>query len=313
MNRKHQGWFGQLGITFLLTAAAIAAASESPARPQNDPSPQQRRRQAMERLEEHVLIKRDIVYGSDAPNSQNLDLYVPKDAGKPLPLVVWIHGGGFVGGSKRPTPAVQLLDQGFAAASIQYRFLDTAPWPAQIHDCKAAIRWLRAHAKQYNIDPERIGVWGGSAGGHLAALLGTTNSNKDLEGTVGKDLDTSSDVQAVCDWYGSSDLITMPRVMRSGKEETDKTRLLLGGPLSEKRELAQLVSPFYHADKKAVPFLIMHGDKDRIVPLEQSTKLHDKLMAAGTDSTLILMKGQGHGFRQPIRPVEEFFERTLKK
>lgn len=269
----------------------------------------------MERLEERVRIERDIVYGSEAPNSQNLDLYVPKNADKPLPLVVWIHGGGFVGGNKRPTPAVRLLGQGFAVASIEYRFLDKAPFPAQVHDCKAAIRWLRAHAAQYNIDPARIGVWGGSAGAHLAALLGTTNGSKDLEGNVGSHPDVSSDVQAVCDWYGSSDMLTMPAVKRVAQDRQDQLILLLGGPISEKRELAKLVSAFYHADKKTVPFLIMHGDMDKTVPLEQSTRLHEKLKAAGTDSTLIIMKGQGHGFKQDPEAfghTAKFFGRVLK-
>ena len=120
-------------------------------------------------------------------------------------------------------------------------------------------------------------------------------------------------MQAVCDWYGSSDMLTMPRVRRPFGDEATKADLLLGGPLPEKRELAMLVSPFHHAGRKTVPFLIMHGDADRTVPLEQSTRLHEKLKAAGTDSTLMIMKGRGHGFKRPVLPVEEFFERTLKK
>jgi len=210
-------------------AFAAEAASENAPRPQNDRQVQQRRQEAMERLQERVQIVRDIVYGSEDPGSQSLDLYVPKNADKPLPLVVWIHGGGFVGGNKRPTPAVRLLEEGFAVASIEYRFLNTAPFPAQVHDCKAAIRWLRAHAKEYNLDPDRIGVWGGSAGARLAALLGTTNGNKELEGTVGDYEGVSSDVQAVCDWSGSSDMLSMPRVKRLTQRGQNQEHLLVGG------------------------------------------------------------------------------------
>lgn len=303
-----------VSASFCLAAcAAEDPGKQRPLRRHDTATAPQARGAVAQELERTALIKRDIVYGSEVPQSQNLDLYVPRKASEPLPLVVWIHGGGFVRGSKRPTVAMPLLDRGFAVASIEYRFLDVAPFPAQIHDCKAAIRWLRAHAREHNIDPERIGVWGSSAGAHLAALLGTTNGNQELEGTVGTCTTVSSSVQAVCDWYGSSDMLTMPRVRQPFGDEETKAEPLLGGPLPERRELAKLVSPFHHAEQKTVPFLIMHGDADRTVPLEQSTRLHERLKAAGTDSTLMILKGQGHGFKRPVRPVEEFFERTLRE
>jgi acetyl esterase/lipase len=266
------------------------------------------------RLEESTRIERDIVYGTDEPQRQNLDLYIPKNADKPLPVVVWIHGGAWRAGDKRPTPAVRLLDNGFAVASIHYRFSNTAKFPAQIHDCKAAIRWLRANAEKYTIDPNHIGVWGASAGGHLVALLGTTNGNKELEGTVGDYLTVSSDVQAVCDWFGPSDFLSMP-VNPGQFNEQNPVTMLFGGPISEKKDLAELAGPYQHAGKTAVPFLIMHGDKDNLVPLSQSQILHDKLKSAGVDSTLIVMEGKGHGFgngADVYKPIEEFFERTLK-
>jgi acetyl esterase/lipase len=310
------------GIIFmLLPAVQFAAAAPSPIekgpRLQDDLRQMQERRQrARERFEDRVRIQRDLVYGTEQPERQNLDLYVPKNATQPLPLVVWIHGGAWMMGDKRPTPAVRLLENGFAVASIHYRFSTTAPFPAQIYDCKAAVRWLRANADQYGIDPNHIGVWGASAGGHLAALLGTTNGSAYLEGSVGNHTDVSSDVQAVVDWFGPSDFFTMPIGKRQFREGEDPELLLFGGRGSEKRELAELAGPFYHADEADVPFLIMHGDKDNLVPPAQSQMLHEKLKAAGVDSTLIVMEGMGHGFgweAEVFEPVEAFFKRTLKK
>lgn len=267
-----------------------------------------------ERIDKDLQMEWNVVYGSERPERQMLDLYVLKNRDKPMPLVVWIHGGAWLGGDKRPCPMTPLLYDGFAVASINYRFSNMAIFPAQIHDCKAAIRWLRANAAKYNIDPNHIGVAGASAGGHLAALLGTTNGNKELEGTVGDYPDASSDVQAVCDWFGPSDFFTMP-VDKQQFNGQDPVVLLLGSTLSEKKELAELASPFYQANKKTVSFLIMHGDRDTLVPVEQSKMLHEKLKAAGTDSTLLILEGQGHGFSeetQAFKQVKEFFERTLK-
>jgi acetyl esterase/lipase len=311
-----------IGLVFaFIVCSRVLAAAPSPI--EKGPQTQEDLRRMREslaraqerRLKETTRIERDIVYGTDDPQRQNLDLYVPKNADKPLPLVVWIHGGAWKAGDKRPTPAVRLLDNGFAVASIHYRFTTTAKFPAQIHDCKAAIRFLRASAGKYNIDPNHIGVWGAAAGGHLVALLGTTNGNKELEGTVGDYLTVSSDVQAVCDWFGPSDFFTMPIGSRQFKENEDPEMQLFGGRLSEKRELAEQAGPYQHAGTKTVPFLIMHGDKDNLVPLEQSRMLHEKLKAAGTDSTLIVMEGKGHGFGNGddvYKPIEAFFERTLK-
>ncbi|MBC7771155.1 MAG: alpha/beta hydrolase, partial [Pyrinomonadaceae bacterium] len=138
----------------------------------------------------------------------------------PLPVIIWIHGGGWESGTKDASPAARLVSFGYAAVSISYRFSQIAPYPAQIHDCKAAIRWVRAHAKEYNFDPDRIGVWGASAGGHLAALLGTSAGDQELEGEIGGHLDQSSAVQAVCDWFGPTDMIKLCR-MASGESAED--------------------------------------------------------------------------------------------
>ncbi len=259
-------------------------------------------------------VEKNLVYASINNVDLKLDLYVPKKAEGPMPLVVWIHGGGWREGSKERCPALPLLRRGFAVASINYRLTDVAVFPAQIYDCKAAIRYLRANAKTYDIDPDRIGVWGASAGGHLAALLGTTNGNKELEGSIGNHLNVSSDVQAVCDWFGPSDFMTMPIGKRQFKVGQDPEIKFLGGPISEKQELARQCSPATHVTKDAPPFLIMHGDQDPLVPLQQSQLLYDRLNAAGVDARLIVMEGSGHGFGPDDKagqPVIEFFQRTL--
>ena len=262
----------------------------------------------------NVTVKKNLTYASVDGIDLKLDLYVPQKAEGPMPLVVWIHGGGWRSGSKDSCPALPMLRFGFAVASINYRLTDVAVFPAQIHDCKAAIRYLRATTKTYNIDPDRIGVWGASAGGHLAALLGTTNGNKKLEGSVGDYLNAVSDVQAVCDWFGPSDFLTMPIGKRQFKAGQDPEVKFLGGSIAEKQTLAEQCSPATHVTKDAPPFLIMHGDQDPLVPLQQSQLLYDLLKAAGVDSKLIVMEGSGHGFGRDDRagqPVIEFFRRTL--
>jgi acetyl esterase/lipase len=158
-------------------------------------------------LPEGISAKREVAYVSGGTERQRLDVFYPAKSEKPVPLVVWIHGGAWAGGTKERCPALPLLDGGFAVASVTYRFSQHAKFPAQIEDCKAAIRWLRAHAKELNFDPDRIGAWGSSAGGHLVALLGTTGDEKDWD--KGENLDQSSKVQAVVDWFGPSNLLTM--------------------------------------------------------------------------------------------------------
>lgn len=286
------------------------------------PSPAERihRRRVLEQNRNnprhYAEVKKNLVYASVNGIDLKLDIYVPKNAATALPLVVWIHGGGWRSGSKMNPRALPLAKEGFAVASINYRLTDVAVFPAQIHDCKAAIRYLRANAKEHNIDPDRIGVWGSSAGGHLAALLGTSNGKQELEGKVGKYLETSSDVQAVCDWFGPSDFLTMPIGKRKFKEGEDPEIKFLGGPISKKLVLAELCSPVTHVTKDAPPFLIMHGDKDTLVPLQQSQLLHDRLKGEGADVTLIVMEDTGHGFRNitsTFDPVLTFFQRTLAK
>lgn len=266
-------------------------------------------------------VHRDVEYARVDGKPLLLDVAVParattQPAGKAgrFPLVIWVHGGGWHAGNKDNSPAKFLLNEGFAVASINYRLTDVAPFPAQIHDCMAAVRFLRAKAKDYGYDGERIGVWGGSAGGHLVALMGVAAGSAELEGKVGDHLDQSSRVQAVCDWFGPTlfDAKELPVAVK-GNEMVVK---LLGGPIYEKRALAQLASPALHVTREAAPFLIMHGEKDPIVPMFQSQVMTNRLKEAGVEVTLKMIPNGGHGgalFLEPDRRAEitAFFTRHL--
>jgi acetyl esterase/lipase len=244
----------------------------------------------------------------------------------PLPLIIWIHGGGWSQGNKQFCPALPGVAHGYIVASINYRLSGQAIYPAQIQDCKGAIRFLRAHAKEYHIDPDHVGVWGASAGGHLVALIGTSGGDKDLEGTVGGNAGQSSKVQAVCDFFGPSDLTQFAdQAQAAGIIKTTPgpplIMALFGGSLSEKKDLVKSANPIAFITKEKAkeipPFLIMHGDKDTVVPVAQSQILDDALTAAGVqvDFQIVAGAGHGNGFNTPKinKTVADFFDKTLKK
>jgi acetyl esterase/lipase len=248
---------------------------------------------------------------------QKLDIYLPEhgtDTG-PLPVVVWIHGGAWRAGSKKNCRSKVFLKDGYAAASINYRLSQHATFPAQIEDCKAAIRYLRANAKKYNIDPDRIGVWGSSAGGHLVALLGTTSDIKDFN--KGPNLHLSSKVQAVCDFFGPTDFTRMSDFeSRMDHDAADSPEsILVGGPVQENKEACKRANPITYVSRNDPPILIVHGDKDPLVPHNQSELLYEALKKVDVDVKFHTVKGGGHGFRdvQVDRMVKEFFNRHLKK
>ncbi len=255
-----------------------------------------------------VKALRDLEYARVGHRPLLLDLYLPEAATGKLPVVVWIHGGGWRAGSKERCPAVWMVPRGYAVASVGYRLSGEAKFPAQIEDCKAAIRFLRAGAAKYGLDPDRIGAWGASAGGHLAALLGTAGEAKELEGPSGEPR-VSSRVQAVCDWFGPADL---SRLGTPGARSP--VTLLLGGLPDENVQLARMASPISYVSKDDPPFLIMHGDRDRLVPLSQSQLLHEALKKAGVESTWHVVQGAGHGFAGPevAQRVLQFFDRHLR-
>ncbi len=264
---------------------------------------------------------RDVPYVTGGHERQRLNLFLPSvapGAGK-MPLIVSVHGGGWDGGNKEQAFPGPLLERGYAVASIDYRLSRDAIYPAQIEDCKAAIRWLRAHAADYGIDPARIGVWGASAGGHLVALLGTTGQTRRFD--MGENLDQSSAVSCVVDWFGPSDFLHCWGTSSDPNVRSYITgpfaAKLLGGPAREHEDLAHAASPIEFVDAHTAPFLIQHGDKDPVVPLSQSQILDAALKKAGVESTLVVVPGAGHGdaaFLQGsvIDQTLAFFDKHLK-
>ncbi len=270
------------------------------------------------RVPEGVKAHRDLAYVVNGHERQKLDLFVPEKADGPLPLIIWIHGGGWQNGSKDGCPPLRngYTQRGYAVASINYRLSGHATFPAQIEDCKAAIRWLRAHAQEYHLDPQRVGVWGSSAGGHLVALVGTSGDVKTFD--VGPNLEQSSRVQAVCDYYGPTDFtvfVSTPGYESHATASSPEAKLI-GGAVLENQDQAARANPITYVSKDDPAFLIVHGDKDPVVPLNQSQLLYDALKRAGVSVHFHTIKGAGHGqgFGGPeIEPmVAAFFDRVLK-
>lgn len=265
-------------------------------------------------------IQRDLVYKRINGRALGLDLYSPSKPSGPLPVIIWLHGGGWSKGRKEGhSPAVTLVDDGYAVASVDYRLTGVAPFPAQIEDCKAAVRWLRANASKYNLDPDRIGVWGFSAGGHLAALLGTSGGVKELEGN-GDNMSYSSRVQAVCVVSGPGDLLQLYRDATgpSGAEMNPKVKpaleALIGVPVEENKTKAMAASPISYVSKDDPPFLIIQGENDVTVPVSLTQSFFAALEAAGVDATLEIATGRGHGVGGPkFQPmIKEFFDKHLR-
>ena len=230
------------------------------------------------------------------------DLYRP-DTEQAPPVVVYVHGGGWAVGSRSDfadTRLAGLAAHGLAVVSIDYRLVDVAHFPAQLHDVKAAVRWVRAEADRLGVHAERVGIWGASAGAVLASLAGLTGGRPELEGDVGEHVDRSSAVQAVVPWFGVADLLAT--TTRSELE----ARLVPGGPeaaflgvnsvadVAGVGELARQASPLSWVSADAPPFLIAHGDRDRVVSPSESRSLHDALTRAGAGSSLLVLGGAGH-------------------
>lgn len=272
-------------------------------------------------LPDGTKVMRDVPYVQGGHERNKLDLYLPEKAEGVLPVVVWVHGGAWQGGSKEGCPAVFMVPRGYAVASINYRLSQHAPFPAQIEDCKAAIRWLRANAKKYHLDPNKIGAWGASAGGHLVALLGTAPDVKELEGSGGNS-EYSSNVQAVCDWFGPTDFLRMDiQAGALGKMKhdapTSPESRLIGGAIQENRDKVARANPITYVSKDDSPFLMMHGDQDPLVPIGQSELLAEALKKAGVEVAFKRLEGAGHGGPQFNSPenrklILAFFDRHLR-
>jgi acetyl esterase/lipase len=268
---------------------------------------------------ENVIFEKDVQYGQAGEIKLLLDILQPKQpSAKPRPAIVFIHGGGWSGGSKESALgqlAPFAASGDYFCASVEYRLSGVAIWPAQIHDCKAAIRWLKANAKKYNIDPEKIGIWGGSAGGHLVSLLGVSAGVKALEGDNGSP-GQSSRVACVVDYCGPSDFLGIARVKEATPQRAyDPVSKLLGGPIEEKKEAAIAASPVTYASKDAAPILIVHGTDDTTVPLDQAEVFYAALKKAGADATFIKVLGGPHsinGGQALLERVQTFFEKYLR-
>jgi len=244
-------------------------------------------------MERHL----DLEYARVGDRSLCLDLYLPDERSRPLPLIVYIHGGAWRAGDKAHPRALRYVSEGFAVASVGYRLSQEAIFPAQIHDCKAAVRWLRAHAQTYGLDVRRLAAWGESAGAHLAALLGVSAGVPELEGALGNP-DQSSAVNAVCSWFGPSDFLRMndsPGVQGHNAPDSPESELI-GAPIQTRPDLVARANPVTYVREGAPPFLLMHGTADEVVIPGQSELLHAALVRAGVRSTLILLGGLGHGF-----------------
>lgn len=264
---------------------------------------------------DQVKSELDIPYAATKNPRQTLDMFLPaKPANSgPLPVVVFVHGGGWQNGDKRRGRTLMpFVESGkYAGVSIGYRLSDEATWPAQIHDCKAAIRWIKANAKKYNLDPKRIGATGTSAGGHLVAMLGTTGDLTSLEGSLGEHSDLSSRVACVVDQYGPTDLLTMGG--RHNDPESPESKLV-GGPLQDRKDVARNASPTTHVSSDDAPFLLIHGKDDPVVPFNQSELLAAALKKADVEAVLVPVTGGGHGgFNSPevLERMMAFFDKHL--
>ena len=305
-------------------AIALALASAAALPGQNRGAGSRASRPPIE-LPPGVVAHRDLTYAAAGNRELHLDLYVPETKpAKPLPLVVWIHGGGWRRGSKeglrRPRP---ILDHGgYILASVEYRLSGEAIFPAAIADCKAALRWLRANAAQYDIDPDRLAVWGSSAGGHLAALLGTAWEVREWDAIHAENQDVSSKPTIVCNWFGPTDFLRMNdfegRIDHDAEGSPES--LFIGGRIQEHPEKTQRANPIAYVTADDPPMLLMHGEKDLSVPYNQSELLYAALQKAGVESRLYKVVGADHGFRNPTTDtpeslfgmVAEFLDRHFK-
>lgn len=281
----------------LVTAAGVAAADAS------------------------ARIRRDLSYGPH-PERNRLDLYLPPGATR-APVILWLHSGGwYSGGRGNGGPARALVERGYAVAAVAYRFSGDAVFPAQIEDCQRAIRWLRAHATEHGLDPDRLGAWGYSAGGHLAALLAT---GADTFAPAPDDPHRSlpATVRAVCAQAAPTDLVhwdeqALPSPAVVANAPGSMVARLLGATPAENRAAAVRASPITYVSRTSAPVFLVHGDRDRAVPPRQSEAFHAALRADGVESTLHVVVGGGHADEAftrgvPFEAIAAFFDRHLQR
>jgi acetyl esterase/lipase len=290
-------------MTRYLSALAALVALVSPAFAQKDPV-----------VPDTVVYEKGVEYSN--PDNQHLQLNIARPKGNgPFPCVVCIHGGGFRAGSRDGYNAqiVRLAEKGYVAVTVSYRLAPKYPFPAANHDTKAAVRFLRANAKKYGIDPDNIGVTGQSAGGTLAQMLGVTAGVKEFEGDGGN-AEQSSTVKCVVNVYGANDFT------KSYGKSVDAAQVLplyLGGDLEKARPAHIRSSPLYWVTPAAAPTLCIHGTEDKYVHVEQAEMLVEKLKATGVEVELLKLEGAGHGFKgsdaeKAEKAMIAFFDKHLK-
>ncbi len=266
-----------------------------------------------------LQVINDVEYGKVGGRALRLNIVTPKiPPAKLMPAVLWIHGGGWEGGRYQDNAAWPLAARDYFTASVEYRLSGEAKWPAQIEDCKLAVRWLRANAAKWHVDPDRIGVWGHSAGGHLVACLGTMDERAGFD--VGAYTNVSSRVQAVVNYAGPTDFTRGGVGLVGAKEGQDPAILLklFGGGFKEKTAIWRAASPITWASSNSAPMLIVHGDSDALVPLEQGEVLAKALKQAGAKVELLAVTNGDHGMQPAKRgvpadpPVAEIHRRTLR-
>jgi acetyl esterase/lipase len=264
-------------------------------------------------------VRRDVEYARVGEHSLKLDFHPAANAARPAPLLIYVHGGAWRGGSKDHPPVAALTEKGFALASVEYRLTPVAPFPANVHDLKAAIRFLRARAAEFGCDPKRFVIVGSSAGGHLAALVGVSNGHPELEGEVGGHRGVSSDVQAIVSFYGAANLQTIlgQSTPHGLSVRVPALQLLLGGQPDEQPALAQLASPVTHVDAHDPPLLLLHGDADPQMPIEQSRELLAAYQRARRPVEFVVLPGGVHGGKEfydaeRLALVEKFLRERLR-
>ncbi|HZP80759.1 MAG TPA: alpha/beta hydrolase [Chthonomonadaceae bacterium] len=262
-----------------------------------------------------VRIAKDVVYGTAGGVKLRLDVYQPLGATGRRPGVVLVHGGGWMGGDKSAYAKMgqELAGQGYVAFSVNYRLAPGFHYPAQLDDVQRAVRWIRAHAADYDLDPERLGALGDSAGGHLVSFLGTRDTRDNSDPELSR---YSSRVCCVVDFYGPEDF-TLPSSAAVNPSALQILTLFFGKTREQAPQLYRDGSPIVFVDRRSAPFLILHGTKDNLVPIEQSRRMRDALQKVGVEATFVALENDGHGFARPENQqkahslVEAFLARHL--
>ena len=263
-----------------------------------------------------IAVERDLVYGKGGDADLKLDLAMPKTGNGPFPAIVFLHGRGWREGSRQEMNHFieGVARMGYVGITVEYRLVPAAIFPAPVEDCKAAVRWLRANARKYRVRPDRIGVVGFSAGGHLACLLGVTDKKDGLEGTGGN-AEQPSQVQAVVSFFGPTDFTThdWPEVL-----EKEVIVPFLGGSFADEPDVYRRASPISYVTKDSPPFLLFHGTGDALVPVDQSRRLAEKLWSLGVPAQLVVLEGEGHGFtdarnQESMKKMLDFLAERLRK